>query len=184
MLLLWVDDIIAITNAEGLIDQITNDLKKKFEIKSLGVPKFLLGIEVNYDQEKRSLSLSLTHYINQVLEQLGLAGCNPVAVPLDPNINLDYEEEDLDGHSDDTSYAYSALIGKLLCMATIFWVDISFAAGQLRQFTCNPKPCHWTAIKRVFRYLKGTKDYRMWYGGKGNIAEEVFQIYCDADWAS
>ena len=24
----------------------------------------------------------------------------------------------------------------------------------------------------------------MWYGGKGNIAEEVFQIYCDADWAS
>ena len=28
------------------------------------------------------------------------------------------------------------------------------------------------------------KDYRIWYGGKGNIAEEVFQIYCDADWAS
>ena len=130
MLLLWVDDIIAITNAEGTIDQITNDLKRKFEIKSLGAPKFLLGIEVNYDRERRSLSLSLTHYINQVLEQLGLADCNPVATPLDPNVNLDYEEgEDLDGHSDDASYAYSALIRKLLRMATIFRVDISFAAG-------------------------------------------------------
>ena len=185
MLLLWVDDIIAITNAEGTIDQITNDLKRKFEIKSLGAPKFLLGIEVNYDRERRSLSLSLTHYINQVLEQLGLADCNPVATPLDPNVNLDYEEgEDLDGHSDDASYAYSALIGKLLRMATIFRVDISFAAGRLGQFTCNPKPHHWTATKRVFRYLKGTKDYRMWYGRKGDTAEEVFQIYCDADWAS
>jgi hypothetical protein len=185
ILLLWVDDIIAITNAEGTVDQITNDLKRKFEIKSLSAPKYLLGIKVNYDRERCSLSLSLTHYINRVLEQLGLADCNPVAMPLDPNVNLDYKKgEDLEGHSDDASYAYSALIGKLLRMATIFWVDISFAAGRLRQFTRNPKLRHWTAIKRVFRYLKGTKDYRMWYGGKGNTAEEVFQIYCDADWAS
>ena len=148
MLLLWVDDIITITNVEGSINQITNNLKRKFEIKSLSVPKFLLGIEVNYDQEKRSVSLSLMHYINQVLEQLGLADCNPVAMPLDLNVNLNYEEgEDLNSHSDDASYAYSALIGKLLCIATIFWVDISFAAGQLGQFTCNPKPRHWTVSK-------------------------------------
>ncbi|KAF8626431.1 hypothetical protein AX14_011486 [Amanita brunnescens Koide BX004] len=57
MLLLWVDDIIAITNAEGSIDQITNNLKRKLEIKSLGTPKFLLGIKVNYDRERLPFSL-------------------------------------------------------------------------------------------------------------------------------
>ena len=48
------------------------------------------------------------------------------------------------------------------------------------QFTRNPKTRHWTAIKRVFRYLKGTRDGGLQYKGK----DKELKIYCDADWAS
>ena len=35
-------------------------------------------------------------------------------------------------------------------------------------------------IKRIMRYLKGTKDYGLWYKIKGNLDLKVFT---DADWA-
>ena len=44
-------------------------------------------------------------------------------------------------------------------------IDIAFAVQHLSQFTQNPGPDHWTAIKRVFRYLNGTMDQGLVYGG-------------------
>ena len=185
ILLVWVDDIIAISNLETEADQITIDLSGKFEIKTLGTPKFLLGIRIDYNREKRVLALSQAHYIDQVLTEMGLEDCKPVATPLDSNVNLDYEEgEDQEERSDQASYAYSALIGKLLRLALIMRVDIMFPAQRLGQFTRNPRPRHWTAVKRVFRYLKGTKEHKLWYEGKKDRKEEGMVIYCDADWAS
>jgi len=41
--------------------------------------------------------------------------------------------------------------------------DIAFAVNRLVSFTANPTMCHWTAAKRVLRYLKGTKDMGITY---------------------
>ena len=184
ILLIWVDDIICISSSEREINQVTHDLQGNFEIKILGVPKFILGIQVDYDRERRVLTLSQAHYIDQVLEELGLHDCNLVSTPLDPNVNLDYEDgEDQEGQSDQATYAYAGLIGKLLRLATIARGNISFPASQLSQFTCNLKPRHWTAIKRVFRYLKGSRDEVTRYEGRKDMVVGP-TIYCDADWAS
>src|SRR5690606_21886734 len=43
---------------------------------------------------------------------------------------------------------------------------------------------HWTAVKRVFRYLKGTRDLHLTYGGPDNDWTPEVNIYSDADWAS
>ena len=108
------------TNTKREIDRITTDLQKSFEIKNLGTPQFILGIHINYDRERRLLILSQSHYIDQVLSELGLQDCNMVATPLDPNVSLDYDnKEDHKAQSDQVTYAYSSLIGKLLHLATI-----------------------------------------------------------------
>ena len=39
-------------------------------------------------------------------------------------------------------------------------------------------------MKRIFRYLKGTKNYKLTYGGSDELLNEELNIYCDADWAS
>jgi hypothetical protein len=62
--------------------------------------------------------------------------------------------------------------------------DITFAVNKLAQFTSNPKPEHWTAAKRVFRYLKGTRTHALTYGGDAVELTEDLHVFCDADWAS
>ena len=56
--------------------------------------------------------------------------------------------------------------------------------NKLAQFTHNPKPKHWTAVKRIFRYLKGTQTHVLTYGGSDDLLSPKINIYCDADWAS
>ena len=43
--------------------------------------------------------------------------------------------------------------------------DISYAVNRLAQFTSNPKGVHWTAVKRIFRYLKYMKNANLTCGG-------------------
>ena len=56
--------------------------------------------------------------------------------------------------------------------------------NKLVQYTLAPSTKHWTAIKRVFRYLKGTRQHKLTYGGSPELLHDDINIYCDADWAS
>jgi hypothetical protein len=61
-----------------------------------------------------------------------------------------------------------------------YLADISFVVSTLSQFLENHGGTHWTAAKMVFKYLKGTRDYKLTLGRnhKGLVG------YTDADWAS
>ena len=63
-------------------------------------------------------------------------------------------------------------------------IDIAYAVQHLSQFTQNPGPDHWTAIKRVFRYLNGTIDQGLVHGGDLHWPEKLIMAYTDADWGS
>ena len=54
------------------------------------------------------------------------------------------------------------------------------AVGQVTRFQVAPKETHIIAVKRIFRYLKGTMDFGLWYP-KGN--ELTLIAYLEADWA-
>ena len=63
--------------------------------------------------------------------------------------------------------------------------NLSFAVNQLAQFTSNLKAIHWTAMKRIFRYLKLTKNGNLTYGGKdAEINNTDLNFFCDADWGN
>jgi hypothetical protein len=56
--------------------------------------------------------------------------------------------------------------------------DIVKAVSFLGCFSQNPGPQHWHAVKHLFRYLQGTKDYKLTYTkGEDGLA---FTTYCDA----
>ena len=50
----------------------------------------------------------------------------------------------------------------------------------MARFQATPKESHVLAVKRIFRYLKGTKDFGLWYL-KGKDLSLI--AYIDADWA-
>lgn len=88
--------------------------------------------------------------------------------------------------SDDTKRAamasipYQEAIGCLMYAAQITRPDISFAVSMLSRFNTNYGKAHWSAVKRVFRYLKSTLDMKLTY--RRDVEGEMIG-YCDADWA-
>ena len=71
------------------------------------------------------------------------------------------------------------MIGSLLYV-TASRPDVMQAVGQVARFQAAPKETHVIAVKRIFRYLKGTMDFGLWYA-KGNELDLL--AYSDADWA-
>ncbi|KAF4622418.1 hypothetical protein D9613_009127 [Agrocybe pediades] len=188
VLLVWVDDFLAISTSDDLNDRVERELKAHFDVKSLGRPSMLLSIKVH--QEPHLISLSQTHFIDKLLVKFGLQDANPVSTPMDPNVKLD-DEDSKDGEvsaegEQDTrlTYGYATLIGSLMYLALGTRPDIAYAVHRLAQFTQNPKPKHWTAVKRIFRYLKGTRAHKLTFGGLQDLLSNDLNIYCDADWAS
>src|ERR1700743_1607588 len=61
--------------------------------------------------------------------------------------------------------------------------DIAYAVGVLARFSSNPGTTHWAAVKHLFRYLKGTLDYKLVYAPDpfSLFPSSLFVAYSDAD---
>ncbi len=137
----------------------------------------------------RTLTLSQSQYVQTVLDRFGMGDCNPVSMPLNPNIKLVKEPDNADLW-EMKKVPYQALIGSLMYVALGMCPDIKYAVQALSQFNARPGPTHWTAATRVLRYLKGTQNFGITYMGKGELRMRAYyrnlrlEGYTDADWAS
>ena len=75
---------------------------------------------------------------------------------------------------------YQKAIGSLTYAAICTRPDISAAVGALSQYMASPTETHWTGVKRILRYLRGTTNYGLMYDGNGS---NDLQGFSDADWA-
>ena len=158
---------LSFSSSDARNDWIEADLKSKFEVNTIGNPSMILGIKLN--QKENQIPLSQTHYIDSLLNKFGLENANPVTTPLDPNVNLDDNEMEEDSNIQDNqaSHSYATLIGSLMYLALGTRPDIAYAINRLAQSTQEPKPKHWTAIKRVYNTLN--------YGGAEELLNENFK---------
>jgi hypothetical protein len=62
---------------------------------------------------------------------------------------------------------------------TLTQPDLAYSVNQLCQHLHNPTSTHWSAAKRVLRFLKNTIDHGLFYS-KGTLQLNTF---CDSDWA-
>jgi len=60
---------------------------------------------------------------------------------------------------------YQSVIGSLMYAMTATRPDITYAIGVLSRYNHDPSKEHMVARKHVFRYLTGTKDWRLRFGG-------------------
>ena len=107
----------------------------------------------------------------------------PLATPLDSNSKLSRDmspriPEEVEAIKD---VPYQSAVGSLVYAMIGTRADIAYAVGVVSQYMANPGPQHWMAVKRVFRYLKGTLDHVLQYGGSSSTLQVVG--YCDVDYA-
>ena len=72
---------------------------------------------------------------------------------------------------------YQGMIGSLLYL-TATRPDIQFSVCLCARFQAYPKESHFAAVKKIFRYLVGTKDIGLWYSVKCNLD---LVAYTDSD---
>ena len=95
---------------------------------------------------------------------------------MDSNIKLEPNKEQA---SKEDIKLFQVLIGSLLYIILGTRLDIAFATIKLARYTSNPSKVYFTAIKRVYKYLKGTKDYSITYYKN---TSRFISGYCDADY--
>ena len=180
----FIDDMTIAARSKEAIQRVKDDLRKHFKLRDLGPTSFLLGVEVERDRSTRTLTLNQKQYVLDLLERFDLSDCNAVTTPLDPSIRLSsaqspQTEEDIEAMR---SVPYLQAVGALMYLAVATHPDISYTVGVLARFNKNPGPLHWKAVKHLFRYLRGTLDYKLTYSGSTPLPE-LFTTYTDADHA-
>lgn len=147
-------------------------------LKDIGEASFCLGIKITRDFTAGKLWLDQENYTNKILEKFKMTECKPIATPIDTSCKLTKSQE---VNSNIHKFPYQEAIGSLLFLAGVTRPDISYAVHVVSQFSNNPNETHWTAVKRIFRYLKGTTKYKLEYSADGS--NEVVG-FSDADWAN
>ena len=133
-------------------------LAQRWEITDLGEPSKIIGIEIRRGSD--FLSISQQCYIEAILRKENMERANPVATPLDANIPIEPNPEESDGNR---SNPFAHLLGELQYLANATRPDIAFAVNRLASYTANPSMKHYDMLKRILRYLSGTKTYEITY---------------------
>jgi hypothetical protein len=131
-------------------------MHNEFEISLLGELSFFLGLQIR--QSNQGIFISQTKYIREMLKRFIMEDCKPVITPMQTSCRL---SKDDDSKSTDQRQ-YRSMIGSLLYL-TSSRPDVMHAVGQVAQFQATTKESHVLAIKRIFKYLKGTKEFGLWY---------------------
>ena len=188
-LVVYVDDLLLAGSSRQFMDQIKNKRRNTYKMRDLGSASLVLGLNIKRDRKHRTITLSQRKYIDSVLERCGMAECNPVFTPMATNAKMT-----VDDPVDNTTVTHMALrangpvISYQSAVGMLMWAmlgtrpDLAYVTGIVGRYSANPKRCHWELLKRVFRYLKGTRDWGITYNGSGIGMDMNFLGYTDADW--
>lgn len=131
-------------------------------MRDLGELRTILGLEISRERKLRLLTLSQEKYIDKILERHGMQDARPCATPLDTNTRLRSRmQSNQDLHSREGKQVslevYQFAVRSLMYAMLGTRPDIAYAVGLVSQFSHSPQGEHWIAVKRIFRYLVGTK---------------------------
>ena len=83
------------------------------------------------------------------------------------------------------SNSYARLLGELQFLANATRPDITYAVNRLAAYTVNPSLQHTSALKRILRYLSGTRDYGITYKNSPEApSSNLFYGYFNAAYAN
>ena len=170
---IYVDDIIFGSTCQDLCDDFSKIMHDEFEMSMMGELNFFLGLQIK--QLEDGIFFNQSKYIRDMLRKFGLEDSKPIKTPMSTETKLvKYEESE---SVDNTKYR--GMIGSLLYL-TASRPDIMFSVCLCARFQEDPKTIHLEAVKRIFRYIKGTTHLGLWYP-KGTGLDTI--VYADSDHA-
>ncbi|KAJ9545374.1 hypothetical protein OSB04_025081 [Centaurea solstitialis] len=168
---IYVDDIIFGSTCSSFCDTFSKLMMTRYEMSMMGELNFFLRLQVK--QLSAGIFINQAKYIKDILKKYNLENAKIMKTPMSPSCALD---SDPDGTVVDVT-TYRGMIGSLMYL-TASRPDIMFSTCLCARYQSKPKVSHLKAVKRIFRYLKGTINLGLWYP-KGSGYE--LTGYTDAD---
>jgi transposase InsO family protein len=157
----------------------------RFNTKDMGESKWILGMRIQRDRAKGTLTLDQEQYITKALERFGLTARKNVETPEACNADRGAERP---GDSSAADHArFMELVGTLLYAVISTRPDAAHAVQRLTRHMQAPLQIHMREAERVLRYLGETKHMGLTFGQGGQkdpAAEIEVSAYADADWAN
>ncbi|GJW35844.1 putative ribonuclease H-like domain-containing protein [Tanacetum coccineum] len=169
----YVDDIIFGSTKKSWCDEFEALMKSRFQMSSMGELTFFLGLQVK--QKADGIFISQDKYVAEILKKFDFVNVKTASTPIETQKPLvkDEEASDVDVH------LYRSMIGSLMYL-TASRPDIMFAVCACSRFQVTPKTSHLSAVKRIFRYLKGKPKLGLWYP---RVSSFDLEAYSDSDYA-
>jgi histone deacetylase 1/2 len=121
--------------------------------------------------------LSQESYANDLLCRVNMQKCKTIDTPLSVSEKLSLTDGEVLGSDDSTNYR--SIVGALQYI-TLTRPDIAFSVNKVCQFLHAPTTVHWTAVKCILRYLRGTISLGL---RLSKSSSTIVSAFFDADWA-
>ncbi|GJS97420.1 retrovirus-related pol polyprotein from transposon TNT 1-94 [Tanacetum coccineum] len=144
-----------------------------FKMSMMGQMSFFLGLQIS--QSPRGIFINQSKYASEIVKKYGLHTADSVDTPMVEKNKLN---EDLQGTPVDATL-YRGMIGSLVYL-TSSGPGLIYAVCLCARYQTKPTEKHLQAVKRIFRYLKGTINMGLWYSKDTDMS---LTAYADADHA-
>ncbi|XP_071681629.1 uncharacterized protein [Lolium perenne] len=174
-LLVYVDDIIFVSSSPTAATALISALGADFAVKDLGQLHFFLGIEVAHQSH-----LSGSHsrsILSDLLRRAGMLKCKMSPTPMSSIDKLSATDGVLLSSEDATEYR--SIVGGWQYL-TITRPDLSYAVNRVCQYLHAPTDVHWSAVKRILRYVSHTSSFGLHLRASSS---GVLSAFSNADWA-
>ncbi|CAI5493161.1 unnamed protein product [Closterium sp. Naga37s-1] len=178
-ILVYVDDLVFATADTAGLAHVKSELQKRHTCTDLGELRSYLGLQITRDRARRTITLTQSHMVQQVLQRFGFTYSSPQATPLPTRHSLSALPSD---ESVESSGPYPELVGCLMYLMTCTRPDLAYPLSILARYVApgRHRPEHMAAAKRVLRYLCSTSGMGLVLGGQSPV---VLTGHADASWA-
>ncbi|MBW0509435.1 hypothetical protein O181_049150 [Austropuccinia psidii MF-1] len=146
-----IDDGFLIGKEDSTIKAFLSALSKDFSLKSKVKPTQHLGYKLEWYHDG-SVCLSQPDLIKKLIHDNDMDESRSVKTPCNGNLMMEIEDK---GEVVAIT-PYQQAIGSLNYLAQHTRPDIMFTVNQLSRYSTKPTSRHWTAVKHLLHYLKGT----------------------------
>jgi hypothetical protein len=167
----YVDDIVFGGSSNSLVARSSEDMSREFEMSMMGELQFFLGLQIK--ESKEGTFVHQAKYTKDIVRKFKMEDSKAMATPMSTTTALDADEE---GEHVDQK-VYRSMIESLLYL-TAMRPDIQFSVCLCTRFQASPRTSHRQAVKHIFRYLRHTPDFGLWYSTSSSLALHDF---LDAD---
>ncbi|CAI7832262.1 unnamed protein product, partial [Closterium sp. NIES-53] len=176
--LVYVDDLVFATADTEALAHVKSELQKRHTCTDLGELTSYLGLRITQDRAQRTIILTQSHMVQQVLQHFCFTYSSPQFTPLPTGHSLSAPPSD---ESIEPSGPYPELVGCLMYLMTCTRPDLAYPLSLLARYVApgRHRKVHWDAAKRVFRYLCSTSGMGLVLGGRARV---VLTGHADTSW--